>query len=764
MFSEKIEKLYLSGIKVLIFLLPFLSLYVSPSMDYPFITGKNFAFRIVIEILVVLWVGLCCINKSYRLRTSKLTILVLFFTFIVGLADLFGVNPYNSFWSNYERMEGYITILHLMVYFLIMSSFLNSERDWKILFNMFVISGIFVSLCAFIFPPASDVSKEFSIEYASRIYSTIGNPPFLASYILMIVFIVLFLFFTSQRKLLKCLYVMTVLMYLIIIYFSASRGAILSLAIGISIFVFFVFINQTSILKINKYKKIIAYSVVITVITAAFFLTLLTSNKFLKQDKTLSRFTSIKTDKSVATRLNTWEMAWNGFKERPILGWGQENFYGIYMVNRVPALEGIVLLDRAHNIILDWMINAGLLGIFAYLTILGYSFLIVWKAYFKKKVIKNTVFTTLFTALTVYFIQNLFTFDTINTYLIYFALLSFIDSINKKDNDGEYDQNNKVEKNKKLKPTVFAFLALLIFSFFVYYVNYKPIKASRLSVRISESFPKYKSLSKLGDDFKKALSYETFGSTNIRLKMLGASLQIIRYELFEVEGALDFIKMTIEELKKGMLDNYHNIDYLSNTIPFYFRLARIEPLFIAETEELIKQCIRINPYYEEFYFMLAEVYFLKKDYERAFEIIDKTVAKDTQNERKQLKLAEAAILASREGIAEQALEKVKKIRISQHAETSAGRKPVFYVHELHRFAKVYREINNFGKALKFYKEIIAASPTDAKYHFEIAEVYKKLGDNINAKKEANKAAELDPLKYNGKTKSIIEYYNKPLTP
>jgi O-antigen ligase len=680
----------------------------------------------------------------------------LFFTFILGLANLFGVNPYNSFWSNYERMEGYITILHLLVYFLLMRSFLKSERDWKVLLNMFVISGIFVSLFAFIFPPASDVSKEFSIEYLSRIYSTIGNPPFLASYILMLVFIALILFFSSKSNLLKCLYLTTVIIYLMTIYFSASRGAILSVAIGIVIFGFFVFISNKSILTINKYKKLIAYFVVITVIMAI-FLTLLASDKFLKQDKTLSRFISIKTDKSVTARLNTWEMAWNGFKERPILGWGQENFYSIYTVNYIPAYEGIVLMDRAHNIILDWMINAGLLGIFAYLTILGYSFLIVWKAYFKKKCIKNALFATLFTALTVYFIQNLFTFDTINTYLIYFALLAFIDSINKKDDDGEYDQNNKTEKNKKLKPVILSFFALLIFSLFVYYANYKPIKASKISVQISKAFPKYKSLSKLGDDFKKALSYETFGSTNIRLKMLEASLQIIRHELFEVEGALDFIKMTIKELKISILSDYHNVNYLGNIISIYFRLARIEPLFIEETEKLIKQCIRMNPYYEEYYFRLAEVYFLKKDYERAFAIIDKTVAKDTSNYRKQLKLAESAILTSRDGIAEQALGQVKKIRISENAEIASGKKPVFSVNEIHHIAKKYAEVENFNKALEFYKEIIAISPEAAKNHFEIAEVYKKLGDNINAKKEVNKAAELDPLKYNVKTKSIIEY-------
>ncbi|MDH4029123.1 MAG: hypothetical protein OEU95_09860, partial [Nitrospirota bacterium] len=107
--SERIKNIHLWGIKAAVFLVPVLPLYVSASMVFPYITGKNFAFRILVEFAAALWLPFILMHREYRLRNSAITLSVLTFTFIVGLADILGVSPYNSFWSNYERMEGYIT-------------------------------------------------------------------------------------------------------------------------------------------------------------------------------------------------------------------------------------------------------------------------------------------------------------------------------------------------------------------------------------------------------------------------------------------------------------------------------------------------------------------------------------------------------------------------------------------------------------------------------------------------------------------------------
>jgi hypothetical protein len=55
---KKLEIIFAWIVKIGLFIIPFLPLYVSSSMLFPFITGKNFAFRIITEVIFIFWVWL----------------------------------------------------------------------------------------------------------------------------------------------------------------------------------------------------------------------------------------------------------------------------------------------------------------------------------------------------------------------------------------------------------------------------------------------------------------------------------------------------------------------------------------------------------------------------------------------------------------------------------------------------------------------------------------------------------------------------------
>ncbi|MBI5005354.1 MAG: hypothetical protein HZC03_02010, partial [Candidatus Lloydbacteria bacterium] len=114
-----------------IFLVPFIPLIVVPSMFFPFITGKNFAFRILVEIVFACWLILSYRDLSYRPRFSWVLAAVAGFVGIITLADFLGENVYRSFWSNFERMEGLITIWHLGAYALVAGTVINTQRLWS---------------------------------------------------------------------------------------------------------------------------------------------------------------------------------------------------------------------------------------------------------------------------------------------------------------------------------------------------------------------------------------------------------------------------------------------------------------------------------------------------------------------------------------------------------------------------------------------------------------------------------------------------------
>src|SRR3989338_7390340 len=93
-----------------IFALPFIVFIVAESLFFPFITGKNFAFRIIVEVMSGAWLALALVNPIYRPRRSWLLGAFALLVTVVALADALGVYPFKSFWSNFERMDGWVTL------------------------------------------------------------------------------------------------------------------------------------------------------------------------------------------------------------------------------------------------------------------------------------------------------------------------------------------------------------------------------------------------------------------------------------------------------------------------------------------------------------------------------------------------------------------------------------------------------------------------------------------------------------------------------
>src|SRR5438067_1555678 len=110
-----------------LFLIPIFPLIVANSYFFPFITGKAFYFRVLVEIAFASWVILAFLDARYRPRLNALSISVTVFAVVALIADLFGVNPIRSFWSNYERMEGWIAVVHLWMFYIVTTSLFGSS-------------------------------------------------------------------------------------------------------------------------------------------------------------------------------------------------------------------------------------------------------------------------------------------------------------------------------------------------------------------------------------------------------------------------------------------------------------------------------------------------------------------------------------------------------------------------------------------------------------------------------------------------------------
>jgi tetratricopeptide (TPR) repeat protein len=80
--------------------------------------------------------------------------------------------------------------------------------------------------------------------------------------------------------------------------------------------------------------------------------------------------------------------------------------------------------DRSHNVFFDWLIAAGFLGLFAYLALFGAAVFSVIKN--KASKFSTTEQSLILALLTAYFVNNIFVFDNLISYVCFFTLSAYI--------------------------------------------------------------------------------------------------------------------------------------------------------------------------------------------------------------------------------------------------------------------------------------------------------------------------------------------------
>ncbi len=583
------------------FALPFIVFLVSGSLFFPFITTKAFTFRIIVEIIFAAWFVLALLDKNYRPRLTPIFYALASFLLIIGLADILGVAPVKSFWSNFERMEGFITLLHLGALFLVMSSVFGADAAkrvslWNRWFNTtLVASGLMVVYCLFQLAGAITINQG-----GVRVDGTLGNASYLAVYMLMHIFIAALLLAGNNKKskYSKFIYGALIAGQVFILYHTATRGAILGLLGGIFILAILNIRNKqnASLRKIS-----IGLLVSLVVIVGAFFALLNTS--FVQDSPVLSRFASISTEElKSGGRSFIWPMAIEGVKEKPILGWGQENFSYVFNEHYSPDMYAIEpWFDRAHNIFLDWAVAGGLLGLLAYLSLYGALLFEAWKSqefsYAEKSVITGLV--------AAYFFHNLFVFDNLISYIMFFSLLAYVQSASKAK---VLLENAVVGESKVIN--LAAPLAAIMLLLVLYFGNARQISANA-SLISALRYMQMNQLEVAVDYFEKSYNASTLGQTEIAGQMSNYSLGILRSTL-PIEEKNDFFHFVAAAVQEQ-----------AQTFPSDARVQLIAGDFLSRTGQFeealsyLNKAVEIMPEKQDIHFSLGETYLRMGDLESA---------------------------------------------------------------------------------------------------------------------------------------------------
>lgn len=698
-----------------IFVLPFTVFIVAQSLFFPFITGKNFAFRIIVEIISAAYLALSLLNPSYRPRRSWLLGAFAFLIAVVALADALGVYPFKSFWSNYERMDGWVTLAHLFLYFVVASSILNTERLWRAFWHTSLAVSALVGLYGLL-QLAGIASLNPGFSSASRIDATFGNPIYLAVFMLFQVGIASTLWARvwqeerSGRFAWSVVYGGLIALDTLILFLTGTRGAILGLVGG-------AILGAVLIAWSSREGRRVALSMIVVLAVLAGGLYLVRDQSWVGRVPFLQRLATISLeDSTTKARFMNWGMAWNGVKERPLLGWGQENYAIVFDKYYNPRMYGQEQwFDRVHNAVFDWLVAAGFVGLISYLSLFACALWCLWRPSVERgsaeantpnvrsafSLYERSILTGLLAA---YFFHNLFVFDNISSYMLFATVLAFI--VWRSSGGAATLPLPTFPRTMTFVPVVGSIVLLWGAS---WYVNAEPLIASRTLIKALQ--PQQAGLSKNLEYFKQSIAYGSLGTQEAREQLVQISAQIIRAENVPTDMKTAFLTTAAQEMLLQA-----NAAPLDARFPLFLGALLNAAGDFENASRALQKAHELSPGKQTILFELAANGIARGDVAAGLAAYKKALELAPEFLDARLYYAAAAIRADRGALADEILAPV--------IENGGAADP--------RIAAAYVAARRYDKIIKIWEARVRAMPEEVQGHLTLAAAYYKVKNSSQA--------------------------------
>lgn len=385
---------------------------------FPFIFPKVMFFQIVVGVFAAILVPIIINNKQYSIRNIYAYTLGVY-AIILGLSGIFAFDKSRAFWSNFERMTGIVFIWSAILFSILVASYFSANIQKLRGFLSYLVS---VSVIVAFSGIVQRFDDAFLLSQGSRVSGTFGNPIYLGGFCAQLALIAGYLAYIHRKDLIMWWYLFAVAVNSIALYLSGTRSALVGLfgALGL------VGIYAGTRLWVAGKKKFVVSSAIAIVVVVG---TLFALPRYVPalEGTMLDRVTNIGDALSTtgSTRLIAWKIAIKGFMERPVFGWGPENFFFVFNKYYDPKslLHGSyeTWFDHAHNAVFDVLVTQGFVGFVVYL--FQYA-VIIWMCHKTRGSDENENLLSVILAsiFVLHFIHNIFVFDHPGSYVEFYAL------------------------------------------------------------------------------------------------------------------------------------------------------------------------------------------------------------------------------------------------------------------------------------------------------------------------------------------------------
>lgn len=393
----------------LFFLVP---LIFSSSTSELFELNKMWLTWGITIIIAASWFTKMIALRTFRIPRTPLDIPLALFLASQIIATIFSLDQRISWWGYYSRFNG--GLLSIITYLFLYYAFVANLGKREVLRTLIIslISGLIVALwglpshfgydpTCLLFRGTFDVSCwTDAFKPTIRIFSTLGQPAWLAAYLAILLPITMAFFLNSNKNLQEvsvpsllkkplslALFLLVILFYLDLTY-TGTRAGFLGFWAANIFFWGTLFLTKSlpkrffirSLALFNLSFIIISFFTGTTFAQLDQFTFQGIQNRLQSDSLTTTQAETVSPNEGGVTdsadiRLIVWEGAIGAWKANPILGTGVETFAFAYYRHR-PIEHNLTsewdyLYNKAHNEYVNYLTTTGAVGLLAYLSVIG---------------------------------------------------------------------------------------------------------------------------------------------------------------------------------------------------------------------------------------------------------------------------------------------------------------------------------------------------------------------------------------------------------
>ncbi len=721
--------------------------------------NKSVALHLFLAITIISWLIQISLQGKFQWQGNKLLcILGTAVAVVFLLSTIFSLHPVISLWGSYERQQGLYNLWHyLALTFFIVVVIKNREQ----LHNL-----IIALLLGSVFASAYGLLQLFGLDFykwgedIGRLFSSFGQPNFFGHYLAVLLPLTLYaIFFLSKNIYIRIGYSVLLIAEVLCLIFTLSRSAWLALFITGVGCILWILLRQ---------RKKVLFGVFISIIIAS---TAMVSFPTIrekiaevawKQDsQTAQRFLSIfdLNFGTTRTRLLYWEAAVNGFKDaklkQKIFGYGPDALPNVFVKYYQPEWAYFEKMnsfpDRAHNFILDILLQFGLLGFISFTLFVGYIVIRLIKVTWKESNQENYwLGVSVLSALSIYSINNLFSFSLVSMNVVFYALLGIAWLVGNNYNSSIFSLDFFQPTSRwVLTGVISIFLITLLYGY-----NFRPMLADYYFFEVKKAETRGNCADVISNMEKTVNWYPVSHFYSRAFISYGVNC-FATYSSKKEQQFLAEILLTQAKTIDSKEKQYYTLVDLSRL--YSILSSFIDQKYYENAKAQYEELLSINPSITFVYSDYGRLESWHKNYEQAIEIFTKgiEVMPSTEPEEAQYR---------RNDIVMQLASLYTEIGITLHEQKKYDESATWYIKALEiypyqttarkKLADHYYLSGNITESVRSHKSGYITDYYNSMWPQELARMYQELGDKKRALYFAEQALELSPD--NPAIKSLIK--------